>query len=286
MYCTQCHTAFSWKTGKISTGTIHNPHYFEYLRNNNLNIPRFNHPDAQQGGAQPANVCLPIRERFVRFFNSNKNKFTVLTDKVNNEKIANVELLTNIDNIIRLNTHIRRVIMREQPQQQNQTQEQNQTQVNVERNRDLRIKYLNNETDEESFMKVAMKRYKEDEYEKSANKILETFIQVTEDILNDIYYNKINSKFEAHQKEILKNMISKVQTNNNNVIQFYLEDLFVDYFKLVNYMNNETDKITSVFDYTSNKYYIKIKNPTNSKYKNIEHLIYYADIENSILSTI
>jgi len=32
MYCTQCHTAFSWRTGRVETGTIHNPHYYEYAR--------------------------------------------------------------------------------------------------------------------------------------------------------------------------------------------------------------------------------------------------------------
>jgi hypothetical protein len=32
MYCTQCHTAFSWKTGRVETGNIHNPHYYEYAR--------------------------------------------------------------------------------------------------------------------------------------------------------------------------------------------------------------------------------------------------------------
>lgn len=33
MWCTQCHTAFSWRRGTIETGAgIHNPHYYEYMR--------------------------------------------------------------------------------------------------------------------------------------------------------------------------------------------------------------------------------------------------------------
>jgi hypothetical protein len=35
MYCTQCHTAFSWRRGTIETGRIHNPHFYEYQRAQN-----------------------------------------------------------------------------------------------------------------------------------------------------------------------------------------------------------------------------------------------------------
>jgi len=50
MFCTACHTAFSWRTGQVVvTGTIHNPHYFEYLRQNGGVVPR-NAGDLPCGG--------------------------------------------------------------------------------------------------------------------------------------------------------------------------------------------------------------------------------------------
>ena len=46
MYCIKCHTAFSWKTGQLERGTIHNPEYYRWMRENGKNIPR-NPLDAQ-----------------------------------------------------------------------------------------------------------------------------------------------------------------------------------------------------------------------------------------------
>jgi hypothetical protein len=40
MYCVQCQTAFSWKTGEVVLGRIHNPHYLEFLSRGGAGITR------------------------------------------------------------------------------------------------------------------------------------------------------------------------------------------------------------------------------------------------------
>ena len=35
MWCPQCHTPFSWRTGQKETGVVHNPHFYEWQRKQN-----------------------------------------------------------------------------------------------------------------------------------------------------------------------------------------------------------------------------------------------------------
>ena len=50
MWCIECHTAFSWDSGQIVNGVIHNPHYYDYLRKlGNGTAPR-NAGDVPCGG--------------------------------------------------------------------------------------------------------------------------------------------------------------------------------------------------------------------------------------------
>jgi len=39
MWCTQCHVTFSWLTGQQDNGTTHNPHYYEWRRQNGTLAP-------------------------------------------------------------------------------------------------------------------------------------------------------------------------------------------------------------------------------------------------------
>lgn len=51
MWCTSCHTGFSWKTGNIVKGRLHNPHYFEYInRNKSEDLQTRNVMDIRCGG--------------------------------------------------------------------------------------------------------------------------------------------------------------------------------------------------------------------------------------------
>ncbi len=53
MWCVDCKTAFSWNTGNVVNSKIHNPHYYEYIRQTQGSVPR--DPDDIVMGQ---NVCI------------------------------------------------------------------------------------------------------------------------------------------------------------------------------------------------------------------------------------
>lgn len=63
MWCTRCKVPFSWKTGRIVTGTVHNPHYYQFMRDNQGAVPR-NPADVRCGGVPRAyNLYQKLRLR-------------------------------------------------------------------------------------------------------------------------------------------------------------------------------------------------------------------------------
>lgn len=129
MWCPDCHTTFCWNSGRIETGMVHNPHYYEWLRQNggiDANGGRRVHGDYECGG-------LPAIHKINALVNVDKN-YGKLVD------------------IYRLLAHIQRV-------------EINRYHVGngAENNEDLRISYMLNEIDEKSFASTLQKREKEKE---------------------------------------------------------------------------------------------------------------------------
>ena len=71
MWCTQCHIAFSWKTGRVVTGTVHNPHYYHWHRHNAGGAaPPRNPGDEVCGGLMAFYQMKQLMEKQTKVFKS------------------------------------------------------------------------------------------------------------------------------------------------------------------------------------------------------------------------
>lgn len=77
MWCPQCHCAFDYATGRIETGIIHNPHYFQYLNRTGAQAQaQAQQAQTQQGGCEANQRGLPLLHHFQRLVSKRSNRET------------------------------------------------------------------------------------------------------------------------------------------------------------------------------------------------------------------
>jgi len=93
MFCTSCHTAFSWKTLEISKGAIHNPHYFAWRQAQGVNERTIG--DIQCGGVPDTalfNHYSDMKHRYHFNAYSNITSHTEIFDRLDFPSIENARL--------------------------------------------------------------------------------------------------------------------------------------------------------------------------------------------------
>ena len=196
MFCTQCNTSFSWRTGRIETNHIHNPHYFEWLRrngnegelNNNENIP-----------------CreLTIDNYFLRVITNILNS-TRIKNSGTNEEINDLrrKLYQYCENI----THLHRI---QYPYYHNN----NYPRMNEE----LRIQYMRNMITEEKFKLQIQQIDKKSQKMTEISNILNMVIITSTDIIHR-FYNEMLVETWVYNIETLKEIDRILEYANNCLI--------------------------------------------------------------------
>ena len=211
MWCPaeNCNTAFSYKTGKIETGHIHNPHYFEYLRK-------------QNNGAIPRNPGdLPPCEQIPRVYELTRlieGKITVRT-----EQDIYFRMREFLYRFYRERHHVEDVYLR--PLRIDFEQEY----------QDMGIKTLMKEIEEEEVKSTIKKLLKKQEKNTELSQIYRLFVTVSGENLKNIYELLRLSKSPKEIEEEIEKIINLIKYCNESL--FTLSKKFKNSVKHIEEIN-------------------------------------------------
>jgi hypothetical protein len=161
MWCPSCHTAFDWRTLRIVTGLIHNPHYYEYQRSVN-------------GGGAPHNPGdVPGCEQIPNYWRCKKVWETLEAPPIVHTKLADMH---------RMFIHIQNYEIPLLPN----------AQYNAEDNEDIRRRFMRKEIDETRFKWFLQKREKKTNKSREIRQLLEMFVACGSDIVRRCVQEDLN----------------------------------------------------------------------------------------------
>jgi hypothetical protein len=187
MWCTQCHTAFDWRTRRViqADAPLHNPHYFEWLSNGNV---RQNVVDCAD-----------------RTFYNSINRLLHRTRGPGGMTERTPEINSVID-LLRQFTHLENVNL---PYYQHDRMFQH---------RDIRVRYLQKEYTSEKMQQMLQREEKQAEKRKEILDILQFVIEASKDVLER--YIPTVTVGESGDLNILQELDVIREHANDNLITF------------------------------------------------------------------
>ena len=194
MWCTQCHTAFSWRTGAVENN-IHNPHYYEWMRLTQGSVPRA--PGDNPGGGEcNRGECNQLTHALGRSITQRfEQRWTTDVSGVDTTALYK-KLVHRVVRIVQNSIHILHVVapkyrLDDRPDEQ--------------RNRDMRISYMRSKMTDDEFKHVLEQQNRTRERYREYNNVFTTYLTVmTElawrfyrDLLEPVFPHEIETEIDA-----------------------------------------------------------------------------------------
>lgn len=198
MWCVECHSSWNWVSGKIESGTIHNPEYFDWLKKQDGSVPR-NPLDFLCGREIDNNFIIRLLQVFPRTIAKDWQQtinWRGAIEYYNNKTFQRSSVFPfkdgtktdeNFSEIARNIIHIREV---EVPR----FQQADRLQDNLK----MRIDFMRNKIEKSDFKRKIQKKEKENQKKNEISNVLGMYINCT----TDIFYRLIDKPNEAKKIQV------------------------------------------------------------------------------------
>ena len=228
MWCIECKTAFDWRTSEIITGRFHNPHYYEWVRqNNNGNVPR--EPDDNLCGG---NVSIRQLSGYLKRHIPSSSSITNSSKIYNNYNIPHIRIF--FESLHRLCAHFTHVVIADLDRNNLLNDDNYLFNYNLY----IRRKFLKNIITENDFKKEIQKKEKKRQKALNFKQIYQTFITVSNDIFHKLLNISSNQEFINSLSEIItffnhinSQLIKIKKTYNCVTYQFSIEKEIIKHIK-------------------------------------------------------
>ena len=216
MWCTQCKTAFSWRTGAIET-VIHNPHFYEWQRRTGGEARR-NPGDVMCGQEITHQIMENLSRRLRISATANTRGAPVYKTPLSKTLYDRAYV------VVRSIIHLRAIQLPDYRVGDN------------ENNLELRVSYMRQEIDKDMFMQRIQRSNKQFEKKREIYNIISLFIQTMTDIMfrfqDEVNKSNLDSAekildetqvIQDYTNECLRD-IGETYRNKSKKIQFYALD--------------------------------------------------------------